>query len=95
MQTLLKHERISRHIRGLAHCGYRECGTAADAIDDLVEEIRVVRANHAQLLKDFDARNEVIDGLELKLQEAATRVTQLETLVEQYEGMIDDANDFD
>ena len=30
-------------------------------IEDLLEEIRVVRANHAQLLKDFDARNELLE----------------------------------
>ena len=30
-------------------------------IDQQAEEIRVVRANHAQLLKDFDARNELLE----------------------------------
>lgn len=30
-------------------------------IDEQAEEIRVVRANHAQLLKDFDARNELLE----------------------------------
>lgn len=30
-------------------------------IEDLLEEIRVIRANHAQLLKDFDARNELLE----------------------------------
>lgn len=39
-------------------------------IDDLLEEIRVIRANHAQLLKDFDARNEVIEELQRDCAEA-------------------------
>ena len=30
-------------------------------IEGLLEEIRVIRANHAQLLKDFDARNELLE----------------------------------
>lgn len=30
-------------------------------IDQQAEEIRVIRANHAQLLKDFDARNELLE----------------------------------
>ena len=39
-------------------------------IEGLLEEIRVVRANHAQLLKDFDARNEVIEELQRDCAEA-------------------------
>ena len=74
MPSLLKHERISRFLRDLAHLGYHANGNlsvaAADAIDDLLEEIRVVRANHAQLLKDFDARNEVIEELQRDCAEA-------------------------
>ena len=30
-------------------------------INQQAEEIRVIRANHAQLLKDFDARNELLE----------------------------------
>ena len=74
MQTLLKHERLSRYLRDLAHLGYHANGSlsvaAADAIDDLLEEIRVILANHAQLLKDFDARNEVIEELQRDCAEA-------------------------
>ena len=36
-------------------------GQTADLIDQQAEEIRVIRANHAQLLKDFDARNELLE----------------------------------
>lgn len=65
MPSLLKHERISRFLRDLAHLGYHANGNlsvaAADAIDDLLEEIRVIRANHDQMCKDFDARNELLE----------------------------------
>ena len=81
MPSLLNHERISRYLRDLAHLGYHANGNlsvaAADAIDDLLEEIRVVRANHAQLLKDFDARNEVIEELQRDCAEAYIVVGEL------------------
>ena len=74
MPSLLKHERISRFLRDLAHLGHHANGNhsvaAADAIDDLLEEIRVVRANHDQMCKDFDARNEVIEELQRDCAEA-------------------------
>ena len=65
MPSLLKHERISRFLRDLAHLGHHANGNlsvaAADAIDDLLEEIRIICANHDQMCKDFDARNELLE----------------------------------
>ena len=63
MPSLLNHKAIStqltaRELQSLRNLGHDD---AADMIEAQAEEIRVIRANHAQLLKDFDARNELLE----------------------------------
>ena len=71
ISTQLRDWRQIAQQKALAYAGYMESrGYAIEAsrysmlleyINQQAEEIRVIRANHAQLLKDFDSRNELLE----------------------------------